>query len=140
MKESMQIAYSFARSYAYDDLKNDYLERNEVHIHAPEGAIPKDGPSAGVTITTALVSLATNKPVKQNLGMTGEISLRGKVMKIGGVKEKILAAKRENITELIFPKSNEDDVNELKPYIKEGMTLHYAETYDDVYKIAFQYD
>lgn len=139
MKESMQIAYSYARSYAYDLLHNDYFEKNEIHIHAPEGATPKDGPSAGITITTALLSLALNKPVKQNLGMTGEISLRGKVMKIGGVKEKILAAKRENIRELIFPKSNEDDINELKKYIVEGMTIHYASTYNDVYKIAFEY-
>lgn len=139
MKESMQIAYSFAKHYAYNVLKIDYFERNEIHVHAPEGATPKDGPSAGVAITTSLLSLAMKKPVKQNLGMTGEISLRGQVLKIGGVKEKILAAKREGIIEVIFPKENEDDVLELKKHITEGMTIHYASTYDDVFKIAFEY-
>ena len=137
MKESMQIAYTFAKTFLHDQLKNDFLENYEVHIHAPEGATPKDGPSAGVTITSALVSLAIKKPAKQNIAMTGEISLRGKVLKIGGVKEKILAAKREGIKELIFPKSNQDDILDLKPYITEGMKIHYAETYDQVYQILF---
>jgi len=103
----MQIAYSFAKEFAYNLLKENYLEFNEVHIHAPSGAIPKDGPSAGITIASALISLAIRKPLKQNIGMTGEISLRGKVLKIGGIKEKILAAKRENLKEVIVPKSNE---------------------------------
>ena len=138
MKESMQIAYTFAKSYLHDKLKNDFLETFEVHIHAPEGATPKDGPSAGVTITSALISLAVQRPVKQNIGMTGEISLRGKILKIGGVKEKILAAKREGINELIFPLSNKDDVEDLKSYITEGIKLNYAETYDDVYQILFE--
>jgi len=138
MKESMQISYSYARTYAHDILKTDYFERNEVHVHAPEGATPKDGPSAGVTIVTALLSLAMKKPIKQNVGMTGEISLRGKVMKIGGVKEKILAAKREGVMELIFPKTNKESVEDLKKYITEGLTIHYAETYEDVFKIVFE--
>jgi endopeptidase La len=138
MKESMQIAYSYAKTYAHENLKSDYFEKHEVHVHAPEGATPKDGPSAGVTITTALLSLAMNKPIKENLGMTGEISFRGKVLKIGGVKEKILAAKREGLKELIFPKSNKENIDELKPYIKEGLIIHYVDVYEDVFKIAFE--
>jgi len=137
MKESMQIAYTYAKSYLHSQLKNDFLERNEVHIHAPEGATPKDGPSAGITIASSLVSLALKKPAKQNVGMTGELSLRGKVMKIGGIKEKILAAKREGINELIVPKDNEENVLDLKPYVTEGMKIHYVETYEEVYKILF---
>ena len=139
MKESMQIAYTFAKSFLHKRNIN-YLEKNEVHIHAPEGATPKDGPSAGITITSALVSLALGKPVKQNVAMTGEISLRGKVLPIGGVKEKILAAKREGIYELLFPKANQDNVEDLPEYIKEGLTLHFVETYDEVYKILFEYE
>jgi ATP-dependent Lon protease, bacterial type len=138
MKESMHIAYTFAKSYLHEKLNNDFLETHEVHVHAPEGATPKDGPSAGITITSGLISLALQKPVKQNIGMTGEISLRGKVLKIGGVKEKILAAKREGITELIFPKSNKEDIEELPKYITEGMTMHFVETYDEVFKILFE--
>ena len=106
----MQIAYTYAKSYLNDVKKNNFLEKNEVHIHAPEGATPKDGPSAGITIASALISLALQKPIKQNVAMTGELSLRGKVMKIGGVKEKILAARREGIHEIIVPKDNEENV------------------------------
>ena len=137
MKESMHIAYTFAKHFANQTLHNNFLENNEVHIHAPEGATPKDGPSAGITITSALISLTLRKPVKQNIAMTGEVSLRGKVMKIGGIKEKILAARREKINELIVPKSNEEDVIMLKDYIKEGIKFHYAEEYLDVFKILF---
>ena len=137
MKESMQIAYTFAKHFSNTVLKNNFLENNEVHIHAPEGATPKDGPSAGITITSSLMSLALRKPVKQNVAMTGEVSLRGKVMKIGGLKEKILAARREKIMELIVPKSNEEDVRMLKDYIKEGIKFHYAEDYIDVFKVLF---
>jgi len=134
----MQIAYTYAKSYLNDMKKNDFLEKNEVHIHAPEGATPKDGPSAGITIASALISLALQKPIKQNVAMTGELSLRGKVMKIGGVKEKILAARREGIHEIIVPKENEENVKDLKPYITDGLTVHFVETYDEVYKILFE--
>jgi len=94
--------------------------------------VPKDGPSAGVTITTALISLAMNKPINQNIGMTGEIALTGKVLPIGGVKEKTMSAAREGIKTLIFPKGNQKDVERLPDYIKEGMTFHFAENYEDV--------
>ena len=109
-----------------------------MHIHAPEGAIPKDGPSAGITITTALLSLALDTPIKQDVGMTGEISLRGKVMKIGGVKEKILAAQREGLKELIFPIENKDDVEELNEEIKEGIKFNYVSEYYEVFEIMFE--
>ena len=136
MKESMQISYTYARSYL-ESIDNSYLEENEVHIHAPEGATPKDGPSAGVCIVSALVSLATGKPMKANVGMTGELSLRGNVLKIGGVKEKVLAGKREGLTDLIFPAQNADDVEDLKDYIKEGIQFHMAKDYKDVAKVLF---
>ncbi len=108
-----------------------------MHIHFPEGAVKKDGPSAGITITTAMISLALNKPVPQDIAMTGEISLNGKVLAIGGVKEKTMAAAREGIKKLVFPKANEKDVGELPDYIKEGMTFHFVEDYLDVFRILF---
>lgn len=113
------------------------MTRNDVHIHAPEGATPKDGPSAGITIASSLVSLAMDIPVKAKLGMTGELSLNGKVMKIGGVKEKTLAGKREGLTELIFPKDNEEDVKDLPEYIREGMTFHFVASFDEAQAIIF---
>jgi Lon-like ATP-dependent protease len=121
MQESIQIAHSFSKVFTSQYLKNDFLVKNDIHLHAPEGAIPKDGPSAGITITSCLVSLALQRSVKQNIAMTGEISLRGKILKIGGVKEKVLAAQRESVKELIFPKDNEDDVRELKSEVTEGI-------------------
>ena len=139
MKESMQIAYTFSRVYCQDVLNLDYLETNEIHIHAPEGAVPKDGPSAGIAITSALISLAKNQPIKNNFAMTGEISLRGKVMKIGGVKEKTLAAKRENVENLIFPKDNEEDVLELDQDIRDGIKFHFVENYSEVYSLLFEW-
>lgn len=137
MKESMQIAYSYAKSFSSQTLSNRFLEQNEVHLHAPEGATPKDGPSAGITITTAILSLVMKKQVKHNIAMTGEISLRGKILKIGGVKEKVLAARREKIFELILPKANEEDVRELKEYVKEGIKFHFVENYQEAFGVLF---
>jgi ATP-dependent Lon protease len=136
MKESMQIAYTYARSYL-NTTGNRFLEENEVHIHCPEGAVPKDGPSAGVAIASSLISLATNQALKQKIGMTGEISLRGNVMKIGGVKEKVLAGKREGLTDLIFPEDNRDDIDDLKDYIKDGIQFHLVKEYSQVASIVF---
>merc|ERR1711904_95924 len=101
------------------------------------GATPKDGPSAGVTMTSALVSLALGEPIKTDLAMTGELTITGKVLKVGGIKEKVIAAKREKVTTVILPKQNEADFIELKDYIKEGMTAHFCDHYDDVYQLAF---
>ena len=142
MQESSAIAMTFARNFMNDNFPSNkraqqYLESTDVHIHFPEGSTPKDGPSAGITITTALVSLALNKPIKANVGMTGEISLTGKVLPIGGVKEKTMAASREGIKTLIFPKANEKDIHKLPAYITEGVTFHLVEEYSEVFAIVF---
>lgn len=108
MKESIRIAYSYARLFL-SKLNNPFLEQFNVHLHVPEGATPKDGPSAGIAATSALISLAMNKPTKPNFAMTGEISLKGKVLQIGGLKEKILAAKREKVNNIICPEDNRED-------------------------------
>merc|ERR1712159_424345 len=103
-----------------------------IHMHIPEGATPKDGPSAGIAMTTSLLSYALNKPVRNNLAMTGEITLTGKVLPVGGIKEKTIAAKRSGIDTIIIPKENQKDFEELDDNIKDGMTVHYAEYYRDV--------
>lgn len=136
MNESIQIAYTFSRKFAAK-LGNNFLDKYSIHMHVPEGATPKDGPSAGITITTALLSLALDKPVIKNLAMTGEISLNGKVLPIGGLKEKIVAAKREGVSTVIVPKANQHLWEELNDILKEGMTPHFVEDYEEVYKIAF---
>ena len=115
----------------------DFIEEKDIHIHFPEGSTPKDGPSAGITITSALISLALDKPLIPEIGLTGEISLNGKVLPIGGFKEKIMAASREGIKTLIFPKANEKDINKLPEYIKEGITFYFVDDYIDVFKIIF---
>jgi ATP-dependent Lon protease len=141
MKESSEIAWSYLHSAMYKYApENTFFEKAQVHIHIPEGATPKDGPSAGITMVTAMLSLVTNKPVLKNLGMTGEITLTGRVLPIGGVKEKLVAAKRSGLKELIFPKENARDFDELPSHIKEGITIHFVEHYDDVFKIAFRED
>lgn len=138
MKESSQIAWSFLKSkvntYAP---KKKFFEKEEVHLHIPEGATPKDGPSAGITMVTAMLSLLLNKSTKQNLGMTGEVTLTGKVLPIGGLKEKLIAAKRSGVKTLIFPKDNFRDFDELPDYLKKGLNVNFVSEYDDVYKIAF---
>jgi ATP-dependent Lon protease len=133
MKESAVIALAFIRAHA-EDLGIDYrvLDQYDLHIHVPAGATPKDGPSAGITMLTALTSAYTQRQVKKNLAMTGEITLRGKVLPVGGIKEKILAAKRANIKDVILCKSNEKDILEIKAdYIKE-MNFHYVTNMLDV--------
>ena len=139
MKESADISYSVAKSFLLNvDADNDFFKRSHVHLHVPEGATPKDGPSAGVTMVTALLSLALNKPVRQNTAMTGEISLTSKVLPVGGIKEKTIAAKRANVDCLILPEENRKDFDELPDFIKEGLQVHYANYYRDVYEVAFQ--
>lgn len=138
MKESAQIAWSYANSevkrYAP---KLKFFEEKEVHLHIPEGATPKDGPSAGVTMTTALLSLLIKMPVAKDLGMTGELTLTGKVLPIGGLREKLIAAKRSKLKSLIFPKDNKRDYDELPAYLKKGIQVHFVNDYDDVFKVAF---
>jgi len=137
MKESAQIALSFVRSHA-DELGVDVTTMNKrVHVHVPAGAVPKDGPSAGITMTTALVSLLTDRPVKPTVGMTGEITLQGKVLPIGGLKQKVLAAHRAGLTEVILPKRNGPDLEDVPENVRNEMTFHLADTYADVLAAAF---
>ncbi len=138
MKESAAAGISYIRSVANDyKISADFFKKKDIHIHIPEGAVPKDGPSAGITMATAVLSAITEIPVYANLAMTGEITLRGRVLPIGGVKEKILAAKMAGITKVIVPKENERDVVRLEAEITEGMEVVYAETMEDVLRTAF---
>lgn len=138
MKESSQIAWSYLNStYLEYAPGRKFFEQTQVHIHIPEGATPKDGPSAGITMVTALLSLLLGIPVLKNLGMTGELTLTGRILPIGGVKEKLVAAKRSGLDTLIFPKENIRDYEELAPYIKEGIKAHFVSDYKDVFKLAF---
>jgi ATP-dependent Lon protease len=117
-------------------IKQDVFEKYNVHIHVPEGATPKDGPSAGVTMLTSLVSLFTQRKVKKSLAMTGEITLRGKVLPVGGIKEKILAAKRARIKEIIMCVENERDIKEIKDEYLKGLTFHYVSDMSEVIEKA----
>jgi len=138
MKESVRIASTYAKMFMQENHEdNTYLSDNRIYLHVPEGATPKDGPSAGVTITTALVSLATGQPIQSNLAMTGELSLRGKVLPVGGIKEKVIAAKRAGVTTVILPKDNRKDFDDLPQLVKDDVTVHFAEDYKDVYNWAF---
>ena len=139
MKESAEIAYSFVSGNAKAfKVPKDYFEKSFVHVHVPEGATPKDGPSAGVTMTTALISLATGRKIDRPLAMTGEITLTGKVLPVGGIREKVIASRRLGIRELVLPDDNRRDVDELPGHITEGFTIHFASTYKDVYKAVFR--
>lgn len=138
MKESSEIAWSYLHSAVHKYAPNNtFFEKSQVHIHIPEGATPKDGPSAGITMVTSLISLLTNTPILDNLGMTGELTLTGRILAIGGVKEKLIAARRSGLKILIFPKDNVRDCDELSEDLKKGLTLHFVEHYDEVFNIAF---
>ncbi|XP_014670339.1 PREDICTED: lon protease homolog, mitochondrial-like [Priapulus caudatus] len=138
MKESCQIAYTYAKSFLIDhNSDNKFLDRAHLHLHVPEGATPKDGPSAGCTIVTALLSLALNQPIRQDLAMTGELSLTGKVLPVGGIKEKTIAAKRAGVDCIILPSENRKDYTELPSFITEGIEVHFVSHYSEVFHIAF---
>jgi ATP-dependent Lon protease len=137
MKESAQIALNFVRAHAGELGVEPESMRRRFHVHVPAGAVPKDGPSAGITMTTALVSLLRGQAVKPTVGMTGEITLQGAVLPIGGVKQKVLAAHRAGLTEVVLPKRNEGDLDDLPDAVREAMTFHLAETYTDVAAAAF---
>ncbi|TRY70148.1 hypothetical protein TCAL_08724 [Tigriopus californicus] len=138
MKESVRIAYTFSKVFANTvDKTSALLADGCVHLHVPEGATPKDGPSAGCTIVTALLSLALDKPVRPNLAMTGEISLRGKILPVGGIKEKVIAAKRAGVDTVILPNDNRKDFDDLPDVVKCDVNIHFADTYEDVFKVAF---
>ena len=137
MKESATIAMEYIKANAdLYGLTADIFEKYNVHIHVPEGATPKDGPSAGITMLTSLVSLFTQRKVKSRLAMTGEITLRGKVLPVGGIKEKILAAKRANINQIILCEENRKDIAEIKEAYLKGMTFHYVTDMSEVVALA----
>ncbi len=139
MKESVQAALSYLRAHAKDfGVDEDVFEKKDFHIHVPEGAVPKDGPSAGITMVVALVSLLTGIPVRKDVAMTGEITLRGKVLPVGGIKEKVLAAQRARIKEVILPKENDKDLIEIPKSVKKSLKIHLVETIGDALKIALK--
>ena len=137
MQESAQAAMSWLRSRSEDfGIPRDFNRRTDVHVHIPEGAIPKDGPSAGITLATALVSALSRIPVKKDVAMTGEITLRGKVLPIGGVKEKVLAAHRAGLKNIILPKDNEKDLADIPKNVLDTLNVFMVQTMDEVLRIA----
>ena len=139
MQESAEIAVSFIRSNINTFKGNpDFFDSSFIHIHVPEGATSKDGPSAGITLATALLSLVLNKKVDPHLAMTGEITLTGEVLAVGGIREKIIAARRTGIKEIILPYAVTSDFIQLPAHIKEGITFHFAKKYKDIFDIVFK--
>jgi ATP-dependent Lon protease len=137
MRESVDAAYSYVRSRAKQlDIDDSVFRESDLHIHLPAGAIPKDGPSAGITLTLAIASALSARPVRRDLAMTGEVTLRGKVLEIGGVKEKVLAAYRSGLREVIMPKANEKDLRDIPDEVKTHMTFRFVERMDEVLRIA----
>jgi len=137
MKESAQTALSYVRSLSDRlNLDADYFEQHDIHIHVPEGAVPKDGPSAGITIATALVSAISNKPIRKEVGMTGEITLRGRVLPIGGLKEKSLGAHRAGLKTIIIPQDNERDIDDIPETVRGELTFKPVKTAEEVLNIA----
>ena len=140
MKESAHLAISYIRAHAVElGVKNpDFYKNNDLHLHFPEGAIPKDGPSAGAAITTALVSLLSERPVRRDVAMTGEITLRGKVIAIGGLKEKTTAAYTAGAAIVLIPEENVRDLEEIDPVVRESLTFIPCKTIDDVLRNALR--
>jgi ATP-dependent Lon protease len=141
MKESARIALTWVRSHAKAlGIPDDAFRDNEFHVHVPAGAIPKDGPSAGVTLVTAIASLLTRRPVKHTVGMTGEVTLQGRVLPIGGVKQKVLAAHAAGLSEIILPERNRGDLDEVPADVREQMRFHPVSSIDEVLRLALESD
>jgi ATP-dependent Lon protease len=139
MKESARIALSYVRVLAEElGIDADAFENREFHLHIPAGAIPKDGPSAGVTMTTAIASLLSGRPVKHTVGMTGEVTLQGRVLPIGGLKQKVLAAHAAGLTDVILPERNRGDLDDVPEDVREQMTFHPAMSIDEVLEVALE--
>jgi ATP-dependent Lon protease len=143
MRESAQAALSWVRGHASDlnpELAGDWFSKHDIHVHVPAGAVPKDGPSAGIAMTTALASLISDTPVRNDVAMTGEITLTGQVLPIGGLKEKSLAAQRAGIKQVIVPDRNEGDVEEISEQEREGLDFVFVDDIGDVLKVALEPD
>ena len=139
MKESAQAALSYSRARSRDlQLKEGYFSSKDIHIHVPAGATPKEGPSAGVALTTALVSAVTDQPVRRDMAMTGEITLRGKILGVGGIKEKVLAAHRAGITSFILPTENRKDVNEIPRKVRRDINFIFVKDMGEVLELALR--
>jgi len=139
MQESANIAYGYVRANAklLGIAGGDYFENASIHLHVPAGATPKDGPSAGVTMACALLSLATGKQVRRGYAMTGELTLTGKVYPVGGIREKLLAAKRQKLKHVILPAANRREYEEVPEHIRRGIQVHFVQTFTDLVEIAF---
>ncbi|GLT90157.1 hypothetical protein SLE2022_081030 [Rubroshorea leprosula] len=141
MKESAQIAHTVARAILHEkDPENPFFANSKLHLHVPAGATPKDGPSAGCTMITSLLSLAMKKPIRKDLAMTGEVTLTAKILPIGGVKEKTIAARRSGVKTIIFPSANKRDFDELAENVKEGLDVHFVDDYSQIFNLAFDFD
>lgn len=141
MQESAQIALSYVESHAKDfNIDEELMKKINIHIHVPDGAIKKDGPSAGVALVTTLVSLLSKKAVPSDISMTGEITLRGKILPIGGLREKVIGSKRAGIKKIFVPQKNKSDIDELAEELKEGLQFIYVDEYFDIYNMVFKND
>jgi ATP-dependent Lon protease len=140
MKESVSAALSYVRSHAETlNINPEFYDKIEIHVHVPQGAVPKDGPSAGITMLTALTSLLTNRKVKQRLAMTGEITLSGEVLPVGGIKEKVLAANRAGVRSVILPEQNKKDyLEEVPSEIRDKLSVHFVKHAEQVLKLALE--
>jgi ATP-dependent Lon protease len=138
MKESAQAALSYARASSFAQDRPEFFKQNDLHIHVPAGSVPKDGPSAGIPIALAILSVATGRPVHRDIAMTGEITLRGDVLPIGGLKEKVLAAKGAGVRAVILPRLNERDLAEIDAELKRGLTFHFVDHIDEASRLALQ--
>jgi ATP-dependent Lon protease len=139
MRESAQAALTYVRSNAQGlGIDEGFYENHDIHVHVPHGGVPKDGPSAGVTIATSLVSLLTSRPVRADIAMTGEITLKGRVLPVGGIKEKILASRRAGIRKVILPRKNEKDMLEVPDIVKSGLDFIFVDNLDEIFQSALE--